>query len=68
MGKLFDRIIDEYFYVPNFVTDSNGNYRNAKVRSPFGNYEFGDHVNLRFDFIDEKIFIDGKEVGLQIKN
>ena len=62
MGKLFDKITDEYFFVPNFVTDSNGNYRNARVRTPFGKYEFGDPIKLRFDFLDEKVYIDGKEV------
>ena len=62
MGKLFDKITDEYFFVPNFVTDSNGNYRNARVRTPFGKYVFGDPIKLRFDFLDEKVYIDGKEV------
>lgn len=70
MGKLFDKLTEDYFYVPHFVTDSDGNYRNAKVKIPFGNYDFGDPIKLRFDFVDEKIYIDGKEVVicLQIKN
>lgn len=43
---------------------------NAKVKIPFDKYNFGDSIKLRFDFVDEKIFIDGKEVAitLQIKN
>ena len=54
MGKLFDKLTEDYFYVPHFYTDS----------------DFGDSIKLRFDFVDEKIFIDGKEVEitLQIKN
>lgn len=68
MGKLFDKLTHEYFHVPNFVTDSDGNYRNAKVKIPFGKYECGDSIKLRFDFFNEKIFIDGKEVSFQIKN
>lgn len=66
MGKLFEKLIDEYFHVPNFYTDANGNYRNAKVKIPFGKYDFGDPINIRFDFFDEKIFIDGKEATLAL--
>lgn len=66
MKKLFDRITDEYFYVPNFITNSEGNYRNARVKVPFGEYNFGDCVNLKFDFFEEKIFIDGKELKIGI--
>lgn len=51
------------FYVPIFFTDSDGNYINAKVKIPFGNYDLGDPIKLRFDFVDEKIFMDGKEVA-----
>lgn len=32
MGKLFEKLTEEYFYIPNFYTDANGNYRNAKVK------------------------------------
>ena len=62
MGKLFDRITYDFFNFPNFVTDSDGNYRNATVKKEFGNYKVGDSIKLRFDFVDEKVYIDGKEV------
>lgn len=68
MGKLFEKLTEEYFYIPNFYTDADGNYRNAKVKIPFGKYDFGDPINIRIDFFEEKIFIDGKEaiIALQI--
>lgn len=67
MGKLFDKLTYDYFYVPNFVTDSDGNYRNATVKIPFGKYAIGDPIKLRFDFFDEKIFVDGKELKITIQ-
>ena len=62
MGKLFDKITNDFFNVPNFFIGSDGNYRNATVKKEFGKYKVGDPLKLRFDFVDEKVYIDGKEI------
>ena len=62
MGKLFDRLVYDYFNTPNFLTDKDGNYINASVKKDFCKYKEGDRIKLRFDFIDERIYIDGKEI------
>ena len=42
MGKLFDKITYDFFNVPNFATDKDGNYRNATVKKEFENYKVGE--------------------------
>lgn len=39
--RLFDKFTEDYFYVPNTNQDD-------------GDYDIGDHINLRFDYFDEK--------------
>ena len=54
MGKLFDRVVYNYFN----ITDKDGN---TYMKKDLGKHKAGDCVKLRLDYVEEKIYINDEE-------
>ena len=61
MGKLFDKVVEDHFHIPNYITDKEGYYVKAFTKKDIGKYKAGQPVKLCLDYFEEKIIIDGND-------